>query len=75
MLDSNFVKYTLQLNLYKYIMETEGYVNETIEELILLHIRPKTTKPYEVEHEQDAIKAILQHRRDKEVKKDVDHGI
>lgn len=63
--DANFTKYMLQLNLYKYIMESEGYVDE-IDEMILLHIKPRSTKSYNVPCAQEEIKAILDYRRDKD---------
>lgn len=66
--DANFTKYSLQLNLYKNIMESEGYVDGEIDELILLHIRPKTTKAYYVEDMQKEIEEILSYRLDKKNK-------
>ena len=75
MLDSNYNKYMLQLNLYKYILESEGYVEGEIDKMILLHIRPKTTKTYVIDYAQDEIKAILEHRRNKATQVDEDCGI
>lgn len=72
--DANFTKYMLQLNLYKYIMESEGYVDEEIDEMILLHIRPKTTKAYHVPDAQDEIKKILQYRVDKKKEREYNKG-
>jgi hypothetical protein len=60
--DANYTKYMLQLNLYKYIMESEGYVDGEIDEMILLHIRPRTTKAYYVPDIQSDIELILEHR-------------
>lgn len=60
--DSNFTKYMLQLNLYKYILETEGYIDGEVDNMILLHIRPSSTKAYEVPDAQEEIKTILKYR-------------
>lgn len=72
--DANYTKYALQLNLYKYIMESEGYVDE-IDEMILLHIRPRSTKAYYVEDHQREIENILQYRLDKKEENQYNKGM
>jgi ATP-dependent exoDNAse (exonuclease V) beta subunit len=60
--DANFTKYSLQLNLYKYIMETEGYIEDSIAGMYLVHIKPRSIKVYEIPNMQAEIKAILTSR-------------
>ena len=67
--DANFTKYMFQLNLYKYIMETEGYCDkDEIEELTLLHILADSLKEYEVPFIQNDIETLLQYIVDKKEK-------
>jgi hypothetical protein len=66
--DSNYTKYQLQLNLYKYLMETEGYV-DSIDDLILVHIRPRSVKVMKIALLTEEIENILQYLLDKKAKK------
>jgi hypothetical protein len=60
--DANFTKYAFQLNLYKYIMETEGYCEkDEIDELILLHILADDTKEYKVPFIQEDVVSLLKY--------------
>lgn len=60
--DANFTKYSLQLNLYKRLLEEEGYFGgRKINELILLHIKSDDTEEYVVPDMQKEIKLLLEH--------------
>lgn len=61
--DANFTKYSLQLNLYKYIIETEGYIDTTIEHMYLVHVKPRSVQVYEIPDMQEDIKKILKYRK------------
>jgi len=63
--DCNFNIYSLQLNMYKYILET--YYNKTVEEMKLVIIHPDNDEYYvkDVPVRTDEIRALLFHQKEK----------
>ena len=59
--DTNFWHYSLQLNLYKYILESK--YGKTVKDMYILCLHPNndTYKKYEIENLQEEIKNILKH--------------
>lgn len=72
--DANYTKYMLQLNLYKYIMEREGYFDE-VDEMMLVHIRPRSTKEYRIKDQQEHIESIVEYRRNKKQRDEHNNNI
>lgn len=59
--DANYTKYSLQLNLYKYIIESEGY-GRKVSKMYIVHVKPRSLVIYEIADMQDEIKSILESR-------------
>ena len=75
LVDSNFIKYSLQLNLYKRILELEGYYEEVIQELIIVHITEEGCDSLVVADMTGEIDEIFEHRRGLEDRMEANHGI
>ena len=59
--DCNFNHYSLQLNLYKYILTTEGYYDNISDyEMVILHITQNGCVPYAVQDMSDVIRRMLE---------------
>jgi len=57
--DCNYTHYTLQLSLYAYLLERQGF---EIDKLLLVHLKEYTT-PYEVDYRKDIVEMMLNERR------------
>jgi len=60
--DCNFNKYTMQLSLYAYMLELQGY---EIEKLIMVHLTENNAVEYELKYEKELIKKMLEVKNDR----------
>lgn len=56
--DCSFSKYTLQLSIYAYMLERQGYKIGT---LTLLHLQEDKTVPMNVEYRKDLVEKLIEH--------------
>lgn len=75
LLDSNYTKYSLQLSLYKRLLEVEGYVKEPINKLSIVHITPEGCENICAGDKSYDIDTIFEHRRNLKAQMEEDHGI
>lgn len=63
--DTNFWHYSLQLNLYEYLMKSAGYVSPE-EEIgkAILHITENGVKTYRIKNMQKEIQAMIDHKKE-----------
>jgi hypothetical protein len=57
--DCSYSKYTLQLSLYAYMLERQGY---KVDDLILLHLGEDSIEEHKVPYRKDLIKKVLEHK-------------
>ncbi len=67
MQDCSFTKYTLQLSMYAYMLEQEGY---SIGDLILLHLTPDGAVPMFVKYRKDLIEKLLKDKEENDGKEE-----
>lgn len=61
LVDCNFWKYTLQLSLYAYILERQGY---PIKDLKIVHLKEDEAKEYKVPYLKKEIKEMIEHGKE-----------
>lgn len=62
--DCNYMHYTMQLNVYSFILHDEGYLDLTDCEMALLHVTPKQVKRYDLDRKELELGYMLMERED-----------
>ena len=61
--DCNYVHYSLQLSIYRYILETKYDVKVASQRIVVMHPSNDTYKSFELPNMRDEVLAMLEHRR------------